>query len=140
LIPRSEIAGSADTQRGRGNTAPLPSVKQLHSLIAEALPAEARLTPLKGFKIDLTANPDFQKIFFAARCDCGTVGLLSVEVSREKSMAEVRRAAPELARRLDLQASTFYGMSCEAHQRMRLGPAAAGKVDRSSSEDTCHAS
>ena len=36
--------------------------------------------------MDLTANPDFQKVFFAVQCDCGTAGLLSVEVAPDKTV------------------------------------------------------
>ncbi len=103
-----------------------PSARQIHSLIGEALPVETSLTPLKGFKLDLTANPGFQKVFFAARCDCGTAGLLSVEVSPEKTLEELKRAVPELARRLLLQAESFYSMPCEAHAGMRMGSAQVG--------------
>ena len=116
---RSEIEIPTEAQRQ-------PSVGQIHSLIAEALPADSRLTPLKGFKLDLTANPGFRKVFFAARCDCGTAGLLSVEVSPDKTVSELKRAVPELARRLLLQAESFHAMPCEAHARMRMGPAPVG--------------
>ena len=80
------------------------------------------MSPLKGFKIDLSANPDFRKFFYAARCECGTAALLSVEVARSKSVADVEQALPELTRRLEQQANAFYGMSCEAHESMRMGP------------------
>ena len=74
--------------------------------------------------MDLTANPDFRKVFFAVRCDCGTAGLLSVEVAPDKTVEEMRRAAPELARRLLLQSESFHAMPCEMHAMMRMGPAA----------------
>ena len=98
---------------------------QISSLISESLSSDSGLTPLKGFRIDLSANPGFRKFFYSARCECGTAALLSVEVAGEKTLSEVRKAAPELTRRLEAQASSFRRMSCEAHQRMRLGPAGA---------------
>ena len=98
---------------------------QISSLISESRSGDSGLTPLKGFKIDLSANPGFRKFFYSAKCECGTAALLSVEVAREKTLSEVRKAAPELTRRLEAQASSFRRMSCEAHQRMRLGPAGA---------------
>ena len=97
----------------------------LRDLIHGALPADSRLTPLPGFKMDLSANPGFRKVFFAARCTCGTSALLSVEVSEDKTMREVREALPSLVDRLVRQQQAFDSMSCEMHTRMRLGPAAS---------------
>jgi hypothetical protein len=97
----------------------------LRDLIHGALPADARLAPLPGFKMDLSANPGFQKVFFAARCACGTSALLSVEVSEAKTMREVHEALPSLVDRLVRQQQAFESMSCEMHTRMRLGPAAS---------------
>ena len=99
--------------------------RQIRDLICRALPEETSLTPLPGFKLDLSANPGFQKVFFSARCGCGTSALLSVEVAREKTMAEVREALPSLVDRLVKQERTFESMSCELHTRMRLGPTAS---------------
>ena len=101
------------------------SEEQLRSLISEAVPSELGITPMKnGFKMNLSANPGFHKVFFSARCDCKTAALLSVEVSEKKTPQEVRQAIPALISKLEAQAKTFYSMPCEAHTRMRLGPAA----------------
>ncbi len=94
-------------------------------LVAEALPPDIGLTRLKGFKMNLSANPGFRKVFFSARCDCGTAAVLSVEVSEEKTVDEIKQALPVLISKLEAQSKTFYKMSCDMHQRMRLGPAAA---------------
>ena len=102
-----------------------PTDAQIGSLISEALSDDSGLTRLKGFRIDLSANPGFRKFFYSARCECGTAARLSVEVAREKTLAEVRQAVPELTRRLEAQVSSFRRMSCEAHERMRLGLAGA---------------
>ena len=102
----------------------VPTDQQLQALIAEAVPRDIGLTKMKGFKMDLSANPGFRKVFFSARCDCGTVALLSVEVAREKTADEVKQALPSLVSRLEGQARSFYSMSCDVHKRMRLGPAA----------------
>ena len=45
----------------------------------------------------------------------------------DKGMDDLRRAAPELARRLLLQAKSFHAMPCEMHARMRMGPAGKAK-------------
>ena len=92
-------------------------------LISDAVPDESSLRPLSGFKLDLSANPGFHKVFFSARCDCGTSALLSVEVAQGKTIAQVRQALPSLVDRLETQARRFHGMSCEVHTRMRMGPA-----------------
>ena len=42
----------------------------------------------------------------------------------DKGMDDLKKAAPELARRLMLQAKSFHRMPCEMHARMRMGPAA----------------
>ena len=97
----------------------------IRDLIRGALPEETSLTPLPGFKLDLSANPGFRKVFFSARCGCGTSALLSVEVAREKTMSEVREALPSLVDRLVKQERAFESMSCEMHTRMRLGPSAS---------------
>ena len=105
---------------------PAGSVSELElaALVAQGLSAESGLTQLKGFKMDLSANPGFRKAHFAARCRCGTAALLSVEVAQDKTVSEVKRALPSLVGKLEAQAKSFYGMPCEAHEKMRLGPAA----------------
>ena len=100
-----------------------PSDGDLHTLVADAIPARTGLSPLPGFKLDLSANPGFRKVFFKAGCDCGTSALLSVEVAGTKSLDEVKSALPSLAERLEHQAAAFSNMPCDAHRRLRLGPA-----------------
>ena len=80
------------------------------------------MAPLKGFGIDLSGNPGFRKVFFSARCQCGTAALLSVEVAEEKTIEQVEQVLPSLVERLTGQAQSFYSMPCEAHERMRMGP------------------
>ena len=113
--------------RTDGRPAPIGAVSEprLAVMVAEELSVESGLTLLKGFKMDLSANPGFRKVHFAARCRCGTAALLSVEVAQDKSMSDVKRALPSLVGKLESQAKSFYGMPCETHKKMRLGPAAA---------------
>ena len=98
----------------------------LRRLVLDAVSPDLDLSALRGLKMDLSANRGFHKVFFAARCECTTVALLSVEVSEEKTVADVKRALPSLVGRLEAQARAFYNMNCEMHERMRLGPAAGG--------------
>ncbi len=76
--------------------------------------------------MDLSANPGFRKVFFARRCECGTAALLSIEVEKAKTCAEVRNALPTLVTALEQKAKAFDNMTCESHRAMRLGPASNG--------------
>ena len=101
-----------------------PTDEELAAIVAGALGTDAGLTPLKGFNLDLSANPGFRRVFFSASCDCGTAGLLSVEVAGDKTLEEVREALPSLIEGIREKARSFYNMPCAAHQRMRLGAVA----------------
>ena len=105
------------------------SETRIHDLIIKAMPADIGLTPLRDFKMDLSANPGFRKVFFSASCDCGTAALLSVEVAAEKTLGEVRQALPSLVNRLTDQAKLFHNMPCDAHRRMRLGRMTGASAD-----------
>ena len=101
------------------------AIQRIRDLVHRALPEDSGLTPLPGFRMDLSANPGFRKVFFAAGCSCGTSALLSIEVAREKTIEEIEAALPSLVDRLVRQRQAFAGMPCEMHTRMRLGPAAS---------------
>ena len=93
----------------------------MSSIFREALNGDEGLSPLEGFKLDLSANSGFHKLFFASRCKCGTSALLSVEVGRGKTHAEVQEALPTLLGHLRSREQAFRGMSCEMHARIRTG-------------------
>ena len=116
------------TREQTGTSSDSIGTSELSALIAEAVPDDAGLTPLPRFKMDLSANKGFLKVFFSAHCDCGTAGVLSVEVAPDKTREEVDQALPSLVSKLRAQAQTFRSMSCEIHKRMQLGPAAAKKT------------
>ena len=97
---------------------------QIQSLIADAFPDDLGLTPMSGFNLNLSANADFRKLFFSATCDCGTSALLSVEISNDKTVDEIRAALPSVIEGLSGQAKQFQSMSCDLHTKMRLGPTA----------------
>ena len=94
----------------------------MHRLIVSALPSELDLAPIEGFKMDLSANLGFRKVFFALRCECETVALLSIEVEQTKTVADIRRVLPLLVDTLKRKAKAFDEMDCEDHRAMRLGP------------------
>ena len=99
--------------------------QRIRALICDALPLDTNLTPLPGFKLNLSANPGFRKVFFADRCSCGTSALLSVEVSKERTIPEIWEALPSLVDRLMQQQRQFESMPCDLHLQMRLGPASS---------------
>ena len=91
-----------------GSETPTPSqtgpatLEQIHGLFEAAVAYDAALTLLKGFNVDFS-------------------GLLSVEVSMNKTMAEVEDAMPSLLENLRVKQRMFSSMSCEMHGRMRRG-------------------
>ena len=78
----------------------IPSDQDLRDLIVDAIPETAGLVSLKGFKMDLSANRGFRKFFFAARCECKTSALLSVEIAEDKKLEEVKKVIPALINKL----------------------------------------
>ncbi len=97
------------------------SLAQVQDLLKGALSGESQLKILRGFKLDFSGNPDFHKVYFSARCDCGTAALLSVEVDRSKSLSQVEQALPGLTEHLKRKVDQFQAMSCEMHSTMRTG-------------------
>ena len=95
--------------------------EDLQRIFRDALSEDQGLRVLKGFKLDLSANKDFHKLFVAARCDCGTSALLSVEVGQDKTLEEVKEAMPGLLAQLRSREQAFRTMPCDMHARMRTG-------------------
>ncbi len=123
---------SGDLARDEAVAAPagvqIPGDRELQALIAGAASPGVGLTPLPGFKLDLSANRNFRKVFFKAGCDCGTAALLSVEVGGDKTLDEIEAALPSLVRRIESQAEAFSRMPCDAHRQLRMGRAAPTEV------------
>ena len=82
---------------------------------------DSSLSLLKGFKMDFSGNQGFHKVYLAVRCQCGTAGLLSVEVAMEKTLPQVRDAMPSLLDNLQTKVRMFRSMSCEMHAKMQQG-------------------
>ena len=102
---------------------------ELHRIFSDTLGGNAGLDLLKGFNLNLSANKDFHKVFFAARCECGTSALLSVAVDKSKTVAEVGDVAPRLMEQLRVREQAFRDMSCEIHAKMRTGGAIQASKD-----------
>ena len=98
-------------------------------MVVGAVDPELGLTPLKGFKLNFSANPGFRKVFFSVKCECTTSALLSVEVSEEKTRSEIEKALPSLVERLEAQAKGFRRMPCEMHRQMSLGGSPKKQTD-----------
>lgn len=99
---------------------PVP-LEEIHSLLGEAASDESGLALLKGFKLDFSGNKDFHKVFFSVSCKCGTAALLSVEISRSKTLPEIEESLPSLVGHLKSRAQQFKAMPCEMHTQMRTG-------------------
>jgi hypothetical protein len=115
-----QAANTGENDRGGS----IPDDLGLVNIIISGVPSDIGLTPLRGFKLNLSANPGFRKVFFSAKCDCGTAAVLSVEVAGDKTVDQIMVALPSLTGSLRQQAKRFYQMSCEMHEKMRLGPMA----------------
>jgi len=108
----------------------VPTDAELRGMIIRALPGDGALTPLRGLRMDLSANRGFRKVMFSVRCDCGTAAVLSIEVAEHKTEQEVEEALPVLIDRLVGQTEAFKRMSCDVHVKMGLGPAASSRLGR----------
>ena len=95
-MPMESPKSPSSTARNVGAPEGPASLDEVHDLFKAALAGEPRLQPLRGFKLDFSGNSDFHKVYFSARCDCGTAALLSVEVARSKSLSQVEEVLPDL--------------------------------------------
>ena len=114
---------NADTNQDDSDEG-IPDDLELLNLIVSGVSSDLGLNPLNGFNLNLSANPGFRKVFFSAKCECGTAALLSIEVAGDKTTSQIEAALPALTDSLQQQAKRFYQMSCEMHEKMRLGPLA----------------
>ena len=121
-MPRGDLARDETATVSAGRQ--IPGDAELQALIAGAVSPGAGLAPLPGFKLDLSANRNFRKVFFKSGCDCGTAALLSVEVGGDKTLDEIEAALPSMVRKIESQAEAFLKMPCDAHRQLRMGRAA----------------
>ena len=94
---------------------------EVQALLNDAVQDHSGLVMLKGFKLNFSGVADFHKVFFSAKCDCGTAALLSIEVSKDKTLPEVEESLPSLMDHLNRKVSQFRSMTCEMHTNMRMG-------------------
>ena len=94
---------------------------QIRLLIESSLSSETSIKYVDRFSLKMPKMQHSQKIFFAAKCQCGTSALISVEVAKNKTLDDVQMSAPQLARQLENQADSFYEMSCDVHKKIRIG-------------------
>ncbi|MQF66230.1 hypothetical protein FIM09_03880 [SAR202 cluster bacterium AC-647-P02_OGT_505m] len=96
----------------------------IQKLIFSKMSPETTMRPLKDFKLNVSANTGFQKVFFSVRClqeECDTAALLSVEIAMSKSDLEIENAVSSLVERLERQERSFYSMDCSMHGMMKTG-------------------
>lgn len=83
------------------------------------LPPGHGLTPLPGLNTDPSGTSRIMKVYFGARCGCGTAAVLSVEASLTKRRSDVEAAMPQLIEKLLLQRDAFRRMPCTSHRNLR---------------------
>ena len=96
----------------------------IQQMIESKLSPKSSMRPLVGFKMNVSANPGFKKVFFSVRCsqeDCDTAALLSVEIANSKSDIEIKDALPSLVDRLERQEKSFHSMDCRIKDMMKKG-------------------
>ncbi len=93
--------------------------KQILDTVTAALPDDHGLVPLPRLNVPTPGGMGFTKVYFGARCDCGTSAVLSVEVAADKTEDDLARAMPALLDRLMRQRDHFKQMSCLSHERLR---------------------
>ena len=94
---------------------------QIKLLIQDKLSTETSIKPVDGFNLKMSKMQHSRKIFFAAKCKCGTSALITVEVANDKTLDDVKRSASQLVKQLEKQADSFYEMSCDVHKKIRIG-------------------
>ena len=92
----------------------------MDSVIA-ALPEDHELVPLPKLNVPTPAGMGFQKVYFGIRCDCETSAVLTVEVSNDRTEADLEEAMPAILDRLMRQKAAFRKMPCLSHQSLRSG-------------------
>ena len=111
----------ASTSSASGRVVQAATKDEIWGLFSEPLADVRDLVPLQNLRFNLSGVPGFHKLYFAIRCSCSTVGMLSVEVAHSKTLDDVKSAMPQMMERLRGQAKAFRAMPCEMHARMRLG-------------------
>ena len=89
--------------------------------VIKALPEGHDLVPLPKLNVPTPAGMGFQKVYFGARCDCGTSAVLSVEVANDRTESDLESAMPAILDRLMKQKASFRNMSCRSHESLRSG-------------------
>ena len=91
----------------------------LHQLFEERL-QDPRIRLRKDMDPPHLRVKDRWRVFFSVGCECGTSALLYLDVTKDKSAAEVREATPQLLKGLSAQADQFQEMPCDLHKKMSL--------------------
>ncbi len=99
--------------------APELRLSDLHDLFAAAL-HDPRVQLQRGLSPKHMAVEDRWRVFFSAKCRCGVSALLYVDISKDRTRAEIEEKMGSLLAGLSAQADQFYRMPCEMHQRMQL--------------------
>ncbi|MEE9284443.1 MAG: hypothetical protein V3V35_01805, partial [Dehalococcoidia bacterium] len=88
---------------------------RLHDLLEKAL-EDPRITIRRKLDPPQMAVEDRWRVFFSTQCQCGISALLFLDISKDKTAAEVREAVPGMLKVLSTQTDQFLRMPCELHR------------------------
>jgi hypothetical protein len=105
----------------RQGLSPTLSEIEVQTLIIDALPGDTSIKSVSGMGFELAPDATTRDVHFAVSCDCGASVLLGVEVSLNKTAADISAVMPTIVTVLSDQAKAFQAKSCQEHTLMRMG-------------------
>lgn len=103
------------------STSDSASLSAIQKVFEEAL-SDQRIRPFKGMGPERGDLKDKWRVFFTASCQCGIASLMYIEISKDKGMEKITKAAPNLLKSISLQVDRFFQMPCEQHAKMSMRP------------------
>lgn len=94
------------------------NLKTLGNLFKRELEETPSIVHMPGFKFMPSETPEMFRLFFKHICKCGGAALLTLEISKNKTLGQIKEAVPGLIGRLKQQQRAFANLKCEDHQRM----------------------
>ncbi|MQG67453.1 MAG: hypothetical protein FI707_01505 [SAR202 cluster bacterium] len=86
-----------------------------------ALPGDIGIRNVPGMGSEPAPDATTRDVHFAVSCDCGASVLLGIEVSLNKTAADITAVMPTIVSVLSDQAKDFRAKTCQEHTLMRMG-------------------
>ena len=93
----------------------------LGNLFKQELAETPSIAHMAGFKFMPSETPEIFRLFFRHICQCGGAALFTLEISKKKTLREIKDSIPALVEKLKQQKQTFANLSCKTHQVMSNG-------------------